>query len=72
MMKPNIFPSACAVAENHRLHGLKPTPPRRRAKNPAAALDYFVSVGSTTFQVSITSSNGVRRFRLKHAARLAI
>jgi hypothetical protein len=81
-MKDNILSLAAGAVENARVHILPIGAPRRRPaaaalpargrKNSAPNRDYFVSIGSTTYQVSITTVDGARLFRLRRSGRFAI
>jgi len=77
-MKENVLPFACAAAKSAPVNIRQLAAPRRRQpsaassaarrrNSPAASRDYFISVGSATFQVSIASVDGVRLFRLKQS-----
>ena len=77
-MKENVLPFACAAAESAPVNIRQLAAPRRRQpsaapsaarrrNSSAASRDYFISVGSATFQVSIASVDGVRLFRLKQS-----
>jgi hypothetical protein len=79
-MKDNVLPFACGAVENARVN-IVPAPVSsqpaaavvspRRPEKPVAKQDYFVSVGSTTYQISIATVDGTRQFRLRQAVRLA-